>query len=166
MKTDILFPKSTHVVSHHGIAEVWEDEQTGQHSLHSTSAYNVNDVICSFSAGEILNHPTYLTVQIDEKNHITLHPEFLQYINHGCAPNIFFDTTEMQIVCIAPIEAGDELRFFYPSTEWEMAQPFNCSCGAANCLHVVKGAAYLLKDILKSYKLNNFIKRQMEKSMP
>lgn len=164
MKKDMASFPATHIVSHHGIAEIWESE-IGQRSLHSTTEFKVNDIVCSFSAKEELDYPTYLTVQVDETKHITLYPEFLQYINHGCDPNIFFNISELKIICIKPIEIGDELRFFYPSTEWEMAQPFNCRCGAPNCLHIIKGAAYLSKDILKNYKLNNFIKRQIEKYM-
>lgn len=26
------------------------------------------------------------------------------------------------------LKEGDELTFFYPSTEWSMAQPFDCLC--------------------------------------
>ena len=31
------------------------------------------------------------------------------------------------------IEVGQELTFFYPSTEWDMAQGFECICGTATC---------------------------------
>ena len=29
-----------------------------------------------------------------------------------------------------PLACGDELTFFYPSTEWDMVQPFRCTCAA------------------------------------
>jgi hypothetical protein len=38
------------------------------------------------------------------------------------------------------------MTFFYPSTEWDMAQPFTC-CGSSNCW-VVKGAAHIRPEIL------------------
>lgn len=28
------------------------------------------------------------------------------------------------------IKKGGDITFFYPSTEWDMAQGFDCSCGA------------------------------------
>ena len=38
------------------------------------------------------------------------------------------------------IAAGEELTYFYPSTEWEMDRPFRCLCGAPDCVGVVSGA--------------------------
>lgn len=28
------------------------------------------------------------------------------------------------------LKKGDSLEFFYPSTEWDMAQGFDCACGS------------------------------------
>jgi hypothetical protein len=95
--------------------------------------------------------------------HITLQPEFLQYINHSCAPNVFFDTTAMQLVALKEIREGEEMTFFYPSTEWEMIQPFNCYCGSHNCLGQIQGAAFLPKNAWKQYRLTDFIQRQLAK---
>ena len=41
---------------------------------------------------------------------------------------MLFNTDSMTYECLKDIKAGDELRFFYPATEWEMAQPFSCIC--------------------------------------
>lgn len=30
----------------------------------------------------------------------------------------------------AGLKKGQDITFFYPSTEWDMAQGFECSCGA------------------------------------
>jgi len=38
------------------------------------------------------------------------------------------------------LQVGDELTFFYPSTEWDMAQPFDCLCGAPTCRGRISGA--------------------------
>jgi hypothetical protein len=35
-------------------------------------------------------------------------------------------------------EPGDELRCFYPSTEWAMAEGFDCKCGAPECLGFIR----------------------------
>lgn len=37
---------------------------------------------------------------------------------------------EWNFRALRDIQPGDELSFFYPSTEWEMAQGFECKCGA------------------------------------
>ena len=105
---------------------------------------------------------TYLTVQTGEDKHITLQPEFLQYINHSCYPNVFFDTTAMQLVALKEIQPGDELMFFYPSTEWDMSQPFDCFCGTTQCLHRIQGAAYLSDEEAKGYRLTDFINEKFQ----
>lgn len=149
------------IISNHGFAEIVENIFLQQRSLHAVKAFKTGDILCPFFAKESLTQPTYLTIQINSNLHITLQPEFLQYINHSCSPNVFFDTTNSELIAIAKIEAGDELTFFYPSTEWEMAQPFSCFCNAANCLHNIQGAAQLDEKILQEYRLTDFIKKQI-----
>lgn len=147
-------------VSHHGIADVWKNNSTGQHSLHSCRSFKPGDVITPFRAGTTQNFATYLTVQTGPDTHITLLPEYLQYVNHSCSPNVFFDTTAMQLVCLEDLQPGDEMRFFYPSTEWDMSQPFVCNCGSKDCLQLINGASNLSANTLKKYKLTDFILQQ------
>ena len=59
------------------------------------------------------------------------------------------------------VAAGEELTFFYPSTEWEMASPFICLCGAPNCIHVVAGARFLPLSTLEQHFLNRHIREAM-----
>ncbi len=162
MITNSSLSTTLQLVSNNGFAEVWKNPTTGQQSLHATVSFNPGDVICSFHAGTTSGTATYLTVQIDDQKHITLQPEFLQYINHSCSPTVFFDTTDMQLVCLSELNPGDEFTFFYPSTEWEMVQPFNCYCGFNNCLKNIQGASYLSKEVLAQYRLTDFIKRKMQ----
>ena len=144
------------------LAEVWQNAVTKEHSLHAAQAFTLNQVICSFAAATTLAHPTYLTVQTAINTHITLSPFYLQYVNHSCAPNVFFDTARMEFIALSAIQPGDELVFFYPSTEWDMQQPFNCHCGARNCLKVIKGATHLSSAQLKKYRLSNFVLEQLK----
>ncbi|HMG67755.1 MAG TPA: SET domain-containing protein-lysine N-methyltransferase [Chitinophagaceae bacterium] len=139
------------------ILEVWKDEVTGQHSAFSMINANPGDIICDFGASAILQTPSYLTVQVNETEHICLQPSFLQYINHSCSPNVCFDTTTFKVICLQPIKRGDELSYFYPSTEWAMAQPFQCVCGFDNCLGYIQGASYLSKELISSYRFTDFI---------
>lgn len=141
---------------------VRQNPETGQNSLVTQQAYLAGDQICRFGARETLDHATYLTVQTGTDRHILLNPEYLQYCNHSCAPNIFFDTATMEVIALQDIAAGEELTFFYPSTEWEMAQPFACYCGSTQCLGTIRGAAALPEDILKRYRLTDFIQRQLQ----
>lgn len=149
------------IISDYEVAIVQLNRLTGQHSLHAARAYQTGEVITAFEAEEELFSPTYLTLQKDDDLHITLSPSFLQYVNHSCSPSAFFDTTSMQFVALKDIEEGEELTFFYPSTEWEMAHAFLCHCQNSNCLHTIQGAAFLVDEILRRYRLTDFILRKL-----
>jgi SET domain len=158
--TSITIP-SAEVISNHIFANVLLNNASSQKSLHAAVSFTPGDVICKFSAGITQSYATYLTVQTAAGRHITLIPEFLQYINHSCVPNVFFNTTTMELVCLQALQPGDEFTFFYPSTEWEMAQPFVCNCGNAGCLQLINGASHLSVETLSKYKLTDFIRQQV-----
>jgi hypothetical protein len=139
------------------IAEIRIDAKKNHRSLYSRKSFKENDVIAEFSAKEIYDAPTYLTVQISDTAHIELLPEYLECINHSCTPNCFFDTTSLQLVALRTIEEGEELTFFYPSTEWDMDQAFKCGCGTKACIGMIKGAKYLSPAIIKNYRFTDFI---------
>ena len=161
IKTSITAP-SAKVISNHIFANVLLNNETNQKALFADISFAPGDVICKFNAGITQSFATYLTVQTDADRHITLMPEFLQYINHSCSPNVFFNTTTMELVCLQAMQPGDEFTFFYPSTEWEMAQPFVCNCGSAACLQLINGASHLSVETLSKYKLTDFIKQQVK----
>ena len=161
MITTSITTPSAEVISKHIFANVLLNNSSSQKSLLAAVSFAPGDVICNFSAGITQSYATYLTVQTGADRHITLMPEFLQYINHSCAPNVFFNTTTMELVCLQAVQAGDEFTFFYPSTEWEMAQPFVCNCGNAGCLQLINGASHLSVGTLSKYKLTDFIRQQV-----
>lgn len=141
--------------------EIREDLTTGHKYLVATRPFKPDEGLCAFSAGETFSEASRLTIQIGVNWHITLKPDFLQYTNHSCAPNIFFDTTAMHVIALKEIKPGDELRFFYPSTEWDMAQPFACQCGESRCLRYINGAAYMAPNVLLQQRLTEFIHQQI-----
>lgn len=143
------------------IMEVRYHAHTGQRHLHASRSFHKGEVIISFGAREILSEPTYLTLQTDIGKHILLSPEIVQFCNHSCTPNVFFDTTMMEFRAIADIATGEEMTFFYPSTEWEMAQPFQCHCGTSKCLGLIRGASAIPEEVLSGYQLTDFIHRQL-----
>lgn len=153
------------VISNHVFSNVLLNNSTHQKSLHAAVSFSPEDIICTFGAGITQSFPTYLTVQTGADRHITLMPEFLQYINHSCSPNVFFDTTSMQLFCLQPLQPGDEFTFFYPSTEWDMAQPFVCNCGNNDCLQLINGASHLSVRTLSRYRLTDFIKSQVKQKL-
>lgn len=149
------------VTGNYGFAEIHKLPDSNHHLLVSTKAFQENEVISDFSAKETHSIPSRYTVQVNEQAHIILQPEFLQYINHSCNPNAFFNTTTMELTALRAIVPGDEFTFFYPSTEWFMAEPFLCVCGEPACIGTIKGAKEITKDVLQHYRLTDFIQRKL-----
>lgn len=149
------------LLSNHNFVEVVLNKNTNQKLLRSLISFNKDDVITPFSAASVFEKPNYLTVQIDHNKHIELYPVFLQYTNHSCSPNVYYNTTSMLLTAIKEIKIGDELCFFYPSTEIEMARPFICGCGNPCCLKEIKGAMHLDSELLKKYDFSDFVRNQL-----
>ena len=142
---------------------VLDNNENRRKSLHTKVSMKKDEVITKFASHKTLSKPNYLTVQIAEEEHIELEPKILQYTNHSCEPNVFFDTSLFNYIALKNINANEELVFFYPSTEWKMDEAFNCLCGHKNCLKSIKGAAYLSKEILVKYQLSHFIHQMLLK---
>ncbi|KAI1373780.1 hypothetical protein F4677DRAFT_428259 [Hypoxylon crocopeplum] len=106
--------------------------------------------------------PTYATVQCGRDKHLDLNSDLL-YINHSCEPSLIFDTSNLNIIA-GPngLRPGEELTFFYPSTEWAMAQPFNCLCGKPACRGRVSGAKDMTRAQLEGVWLNGHIHELLE----
>lgn len=111
----------------------------------------------------------YTSVQATRDLHIELNCD-LVYINHSCRPTLVFDMQQWEVRVASELDGGlkegDELTFFYPSTEWEMAQPFDCHCGTKNCLGTISGAKDMDREILSKYWLSPHIKDLLDESAP
>ena len=149
-------------ISNHTFASIIKNGASGEKALVSNHSFQKGDIVTTFEAENTSLSPSYLTVQTGEHHHITLKPAFLQYINHSCKPNVFFDTSSMHLVALREICIGDEFVFFYPSTEWQMAQPFDCYCGSTNCLQHISGAISLPSHLLSKYDFTDFIQHKLQ----
>lgn len=146
------------IISEHPIGSVKRNRRTDQNGFFANRAFASGDLIVALGAASVVGIPTSLTVQIGANRHIHLDPEYLKNLNHSCDPNVFLDTSAMEVVALRDIAAGEELRFFYPSTEWKMDQPFSCQCGSEKCLGDIRGAAETDRAILARYRLTDFIR--------
>lgn len=125
--------------------------------LVTTQPYAADQLIQSIKHYRLTDRPTYQSIQVDANRHIE-DLDVIAYLNHSCHPNVRVDTTAFTISAARAIAAGEELTFFYPSTEWAMARPFICQCGARHCLSLVAGAKYLAVDRLAHYFINQHIR--------
>jgi hypothetical protein len=83
----------------------------------------------------------------------------LAFINHSCRPSAVIVTQDRAVRAFTELKTGEEVTFFYPSTEWEMVRPFECSCGGPDCIGYVAGARYLSAAIFKRYFINPHIRQ-------
>lgn len=105
----------------------------------------------------------YSSVQTSEDSHIELNSELL-YCNHSCSPSLVFDMSKFE-VRVNPekdLRKGEVLTFWYPSSEWEMAQPFDCTCGTSMCRGTISGAKDMDEKVLREYWLNPHIERMLD----
>ena len=109
-----------------------------------------------------VSEPKYTTIQRGVSEHVEPTSDMV-FCNHSCRPTVEFDTAawEVRVVKDRDLKAGDDLTFFYPSSEWSMDQPFDCHCkaneGEYKCLGKIQGAKYLNKETLGRYWLNKHI---------
>lgn len=132
-------------------------------SLTTKAARACGEVICAIPSEDPSSHPTQFTVQVAADRHIEVRE--LSSMNHSCEPSVVLDTRRLLVIAARPLAPGDELTFFYPSTEWEMNTPFICLCGAQGCIHVVAGARFLPISTLERYYLNPHIRELLISSL-
>ena len=96
-----------------------------------------------YLSGDIIDHPTKYTIQLDQDSHVLTQDSMWQSMNHGCEPNVRIDVEKREMVAARPIKKGEELNFNYNTTEWSMASPFPCGCGKPTCAGEIRGFKYL-----------------------
>ncbi|OBT46591.1 hypothetical protein VE00_01796 [Pseudogymnoascus sp. WSF 3629] len=93
------------------------------------------------------SEPTYATVQQGRDTHLNLNSDLILDI-----PTLSF------LAGPRGLSPGDELTFFYPSTEWAMAQPFTCFCASPSCRGIINGAGSMSQKSLEGIYLNGYIR--------
>lgn len=123
------------------------------------------EVIVQSCEEEIQDHRTWRTLQLDESRH--LRNEFLNFVDHSCSPNALLDVDNLALVAIRKISVRDPVTFFYPGSEVELSQTFECHCGSSECLQIINGGFYLNLDQMR-WSLDQgycttFMRRQFER---
>ena len=101
--------------------------------------------------GDETRHPTRHSLQIGRDRHLDLAPGrtteelldyfFWRYLNHHCEPNSMI--RECEVITLRAIEPWENVTFNYNTTEYDMAEPFDCNCGSPVCARVVRGALHM-----------------------
>lgn len=106
--------------------------------------------------GDVHRRPSKYSIQIDVDRHVepreggngapASSSTSWRYLNHSCDPNLEVEFDATRLVARRDVAAGEELSFNYLTTEWDMAAPFECRCGAAGCFGYVGGFKHLPAD--------------------
>ena len=115
--------------------------------------FTKGDIVDTFINAPAVLTPTYQTIQVNVQDHVFV-PDTLAKLNHSCYPTTFVDTKRRLIIARQDIAVGEELTFFYPSTEWVMTEPFDCQCGSTECIGWIRGAKFLSPNLLPRYFIN------------
>ena len=132
--------------------------------LIATQPIAAGQLIHSIREYQSTSQPSYRSIQTGVDSHIE-ELGVIAYLNHSCQPNTLVNTTTLEVYALRPIAVGEELTFFYPSTEWEMDRPFICLCGAPQCVRVVAGAKYLSVDTLSRHVINQHIREMIRQTL-
>ncbi|HEX8187449.1 MAG TPA: SET domain-containing protein-lysine N-methyltransferase [Pyrinomonadaceae bacterium] len=66
-----------------------------------------------------------------------------RFLNHSCEPNGYVSCGDSTFRALRRIEGGEEVTFNYLMTEFDMASPFECRCGSADCFGLIRGYRHL-----------------------
>ena len=111
--------------------------------------------------GPLYDKPTCYTIHVTPDKHVE--PQgVMKFANHSCSPNARFvfsmqnrspsleieegHTVFWHLVACRDIKKGEDITFDYTTTEYTMARPFDCLCGADSCLGSVSGFKFLSPD--------------------
>ncbi|KAG8728631.1 hypothetical protein FRC12_021613 [Ceratobasidium sp. 428] len=114
--------------------------------------------LVTFEAGQLMTpitgwtktgQKTWSSIQhgVGEEDHFELNSVYV-FMNHSCNPNVALDVSSSNCSkwharVLKKINPGDEITIFYPSTEWDSPQPFDCRCRTQNCVGYYRGSKYL-----------------------
>jgi hypothetical protein len=65
---------------------------------------------------------------------------FCGLLRHSCNPNVFIDSTYLELWTVQPVVAGALLTLDYASTEDALFRQFACQCGELNCRGWITGS--------------------------
>ncbi|ARV61264.1 hypothetical protein BZZ01_23980 [Nostocales cyanobacterium HT-58-2] len=137
-------------------------QQDSNRKVVATSEIKKGKIIYDIEPYSHTQSQNFLSVQISSEEHIL--DTLLEAMNHSCSPTTFVDCNQMLVIAEQDILPGEELTFFYPSTEWKMDRPFSCHCGSLNCLGFVSGAKDLSISQLLKCQINTHIKTLIQNS--
>lgn len=98
----------------------------------ATRHVRTGEVLFNLTTYILLASPTYQSVRLADGFHAV--STYVSAMNHSCDPSADIDVDKRQVTARRQLFPGDEVNFYYPSTEVDIVRPFQCACGASNCV--------------------------------
>jgi hypothetical protein len=124
--------------------------EAGQRRLIATQPIAAGTEIFTL-VGRESRHPTRYTIQVGPEFHLEcddladdagrVYERYWMYLNHSCTPSAW--VRGLSVMALHDIAAGEGVTFDYNTTEASMAEAFDCHCGTAACVGMVKGYRHL-----------------------
>ncbi len=115
-----------------------EEREPGKgKAVYALRDYKRGEMIARLT-GTVLPYRTQHTLQINPGVHL-LDLEFVGYLAHSCAPNVFVDMQALEVWALEDIPAQGSLTMDYASTEDFLYRQFPCLCGSSNCRGWITG---------------------------
>jgi len=117
--------------------------------------YEPNDLVIETKALFESQNPTSHTIQVDWNKHVEINLPG-RFLNHVCGePNLYVKLnatrTSYNFYATRCIEANEEVRFDYETSEYKMAGTFDCECGSSLCRGKLIGFHYNQDQIRKVF---------------
>lgn len=146
--TDGPFPPGTVLRTENPLVGVLVDQS--ERRLVTTQPIEAGTVLFRIVGSETCT-PTKYSVQIGRDLHVDhdstvdetdrIRRFYWRYMNHACEPTTRID--DRRVVALRDIASLEAVTFDYNTTEYDMAEPFRCTCGSRSCVGNVRGARYL-----------------------
>ncbi len=106
-------------------------KENGMFGLFSRVTFRKGETLLVMRNGDKQENRDFRSVELDNGHY--LHPDGM-FTNHSCDPSAYIDKEHGLLVASKQVWPNDEITFDYLANETEIVNPFNCNCGAKNCV--------------------------------
>jgi hypothetical protein len=139
----------------------------GQRGLFVAHGVEPDEILIKYD-GPIIDHPTRLSIQIDDDKHIEGTEDSNAFLNHSCEASAYVDWDAVCLRAVKAIPAGAEITCNYLTTDYELHSPFHCRCGSPRCKGTIRGFKHLTpaEQLELEPWLPPFLKRKLQRRRP
>jgi hypothetical protein len=106
-------------------------KENGMYGLFSRITFRKGENILDIRLSDKQDNRDFRSIELAEGHY--MHPDG-QFTNHSCDPNAYIDKQRGFLIASKQVWPNDEITFDYLASETEIVSPFNCHCGAENCV--------------------------------